>query len=125
MLMTADKHAYLFSLFTSTIILSFAVDLFGSEKFFCSHRVRYFSSLLMSDKKWCKDSVSTNLDVTSMLGQIPHMDKCPMDPHFRIFYLNKKSAILFANQKANLILIFGVKSKLSISPSEQNRLVRW
>ncbi|KRX51331.1 hypothetical protein T06_4438 [Trichinella sp. T6] len=33
------------------------------------------------DKKWCKDSVSTNLDVTSMLGQIPHMDKCPMDPH--------------------------------------------
>ncbi|KRX55284.1 hypothetical protein T09_3620 [Trichinella sp. T9] len=74
------------------------------------------------DKKWCKDSVSTNLDVTSMLRQIPHMDTCPMDPHFRIFYLNKKSAILFTNQKANLILIFGVKSKLSISTSEQNRL---
>ncbi|KRX71205.1 hypothetical protein T06_9410 [Trichinella sp. T6] len=34
------------------------------------------------DKKWCKDSVSTNLDVTSMLRQITHMDTCPMDPHF-------------------------------------------
>ncbi|KRX34096.1 hypothetical protein T05_1240 [Trichinella murrelli] len=34
------------------------------------------------DQKWCKDSVSTNLDVTSMLRQIPHMDTCPMDPHF-------------------------------------------
>ncbi|KRX25325.1 hypothetical protein T07_13852 [Trichinella nelsoni] len=44
------------------------------------------------DKKWCKDSVFTNLDVTSVLGQIPHMEACPMDPH--LAYKMEKMAVL-------------------------------
>ncbi|KRZ11369.1 hypothetical protein T11_3547 [Trichinella zimbabwensis] len=53
-------------------------------------RVKYWGC--SKDKQGCKGAISTNLDVTIVLRQRPHMETCPVDEH--VAYIMEKRAIL-------------------------------